>query len=147
MSFSLLFFLSLKIQYKKTSPPIHFPHTKISLLSVSPFSSLPKTSCLLSLISSPMASGSWTLKQNKVFENALAIYDKDSPDFWHNLARAVGGKTVEEVKRHYQLLLEDVKKIESGEIPLPNYRKITSNNKSGYNFGEEEQRLRNLKFQ
>ncbi|MBA0577014.1 hypothetical protein Golob_023922 [Gossypium lobatum] len=62
-----------------------------------------------------MASGSnWTPKQNKLFENALAIYDKDTPDRWHKLARAVGGKTVEEVKLHYQNLVDDIKQIESG---------------------------------
>lgn len=84
-----------------------------------------------------MASGSWTAKQNKLFENALAIYDKDTPDRFHNLAKAVGGKTVEEVKRHYDVLVEDVNKIESGEVPLPNYGK--TNNKS-YNYIDEEQR-------
>lgn len=86
-----------------------------------------------------MASGSWTAKQNKLFENALAIYDKDTPDRWQNLARAVGGKTVEEVKRHYEILVEDVNKIESGEVPLPNYRKIGGTNKA-YNYMDEEQR-------
>ncbi|KAL2927002.1 Transcription factor RADIALIS [Bienertia sinuspersici] len=78
-----------------------------------------------------MASGSmssrgngsnWTQKQNKAFERALAIYDKDTPDRWHNIARAVGGKTAEEVKRHYEDLLEDIKNIESGQVPFPNYR-------------------------
>ncbi|KAA8528644.1 hypothetical protein F0562_035999 [Nyssa sinensis] len=64
----------------------------------------------------------WTAKQNKLFENALAFYDKDTPDRWHNVAKAVGGKTVEEVKRHYEMLLEDIKHIESGQVPLPNYK-------------------------
>ncbi|GMH17502.1 hypothetical protein Nepgr_019343 [Nepenthes gracilis] len=69
-----------------------------------------------------MASNSkWTAKQNKKFENALAVYDKETPDRWQNLAKAVGGKTVDEVKRHYEMLVEDVKHIESGQIPLPNY--------------------------
>ncbi|PON40867.1 Octamer-binding transcription factor [Parasponia andersonii] len=84
-----------------------------------------------------MASSSWTAKQNKLFENALAIYDKDSPDRWHNMARAVGGKTVEEVKKHYENLVEDVNKIETGQIPLPNYRKI--NNKAYNPYMDEEQ--------
>ncbi|KAH7524092.1 protein RADIALIS-like 3 [Ziziphus jujuba] len=92
-----------------------------------------------------MASG-WTPKQNKLFENALAIYDKDTPDRWHNLARAVGGKTVEEVKRHYEVLVEDVNKIESGEVPLPNYPKIGGTNKA-CKYMDEEQRLRSLKLQ
>ncbi|KAK1431165.1 hypothetical protein QVD17_14448 [Tagetes erecta] len=67
-------------------------------------------------------SGSWTVKQNKDFEQALAVFDKDTPDRWHNVAKAVGGKTVEEVKRHYEVLVEDVKHIESGQVPFPKYR-------------------------
>ncbi|KAK9060381.1 hypothetical protein SSX86_021085 [Deinandra increscens subsp. villosa] len=67
-------------------------------------------------------SGSWTAKQNKVFEMALAVFDKDTPDRWHNVAKAVGGKTAEEVKEHFQILVEDVKHIESGRVPYPKYR-------------------------
>ncbi|KAI3803650.1 hypothetical protein L1987_31808 [Smallanthus sonchifolius] len=67
-------------------------------------------------------SGSWTAKQNKAFEKALAVFDKDTPDRWHNVAKAVGGKTAEEVKQHYQVLVEDLKHIESGLVPYPNYR-------------------------
>ncbi|KAK6946256.1 SANT/Myb domain [Dillenia turbinata] len=67
-------------------------------------------------------SGNWTAKQNKAFEKALAVYDKDTPDRWHNVAKAVGGKTAEEVKRHYEILVQDVKHIESGQVPFPNYR-------------------------
>lgn len=51
--------------------------------------------------------GSWTQKENKLFEKALAKFDKDTPDRWHNVAKAVGGKTAEEVKRHYEILIED----------------------------------------
>ncbi|EOY14771.1 hypothetical protein QUC31_000198 [Theobroma cacao] len=92
-----------------------------------------------------MASGStWTPKQNKLFENALAIYDKDTPDRWHNLARAVGGKTVEEVKMHYENLVEDIKQIESGQVPLPPYKKAGGS--KGYSYMDEEQRLRNLRL-
>ncbi|RWR93613.1 protein RADIALIS-like protein 4 [Cinnamomum micranthum f. kanehirae] len=40
-----------------------------------------------------MASGSlqgsaWTPMQNKLFEKALAKYDRDTPDRWQNIARA-----------------------------------------------------------
>ncbi|KAL6317959.1 hypothetical protein AAG906_031007 [Vitis piasezkii] len=91
------------------------------------------------------SSNNWTTKQNKLFENALVMYDKDTPDRWQKMARAVGGKTVEEVKRHYEMLVEDVKHIESGQVPLPNYRKAGASNK-GYNFNDEEQRLKYLKL-
>ncbi|KAM5576135.1 protein RADIALIS-like 3 [Rosa sericea] len=65
-------------------------------------------------LSSRSSSSSWTPKQNKQFEKALALYDKDTPDRWQKVARAVGGKSAEEVKRHYEILIEDVKHIESG---------------------------------
>ncbi|GKV42827.1 hypothetical protein SLE2022_043730 [Rubroshorea leprosula] len=70
--------------------------------------------------------GSWTPKQNKLFEKALALYDKDTPDRWQNVAKAVGGKTAEEVKRHYEILIEDLKHIEAGRIPIPNYKSSDS---------------------
>ncbi|KAL0561181.1 hypothetical protein IC582_001602 [Cucumis melo] len=66
----------------------------------------------------------WTAIENKAFEKALAIYDKDTPERWLNVAKAIGGKTEEDVKRHYQLLLEDVNHIENGQIPFP-YRNST----------------------
>ncbi|KAH7567261.1 hypothetical protein ACOSP7_010937 [Xanthoceras sorbifolium] len=95
-----------------------------------------------------MASGgsTWTPKQNKLFENALAIYDKDTPDRWHNLARAVGDKTAEEVKRHYEMLVDDVNEIEAGRIPLPNYKKISAGSRKSYSFMDEEQRFKGLRL-
>ncbi|KAK4259988.1 hypothetical protein QN277_003166 [Acacia crassicarpa] len=65
-----------------------------------------------------MASSSWTPRQNKLFERALALYDRETPDRWQNVAREVG-KSVEEVKRHYEILKEDVKRIEHGQVPYP----------------------------
>ena len=85
---------------------------------------------------SSRGSGSWTAKQNKDFERALAVYDKDTPDRWYNVAKAVGGKTAEEVKRHYELLVKDVKHIESGQVPFPNYR--TSGGNSRGNSSDDE---------
>lgn len=75
-----------------------------------------------SLSSSRSSSSSWTTKENKQFEKALAVYDKDTPDRWQKVAKAVGGKSAEEVKRHYEILIEDVRHIESGRVPFPNYR-------------------------
>lgn len=69
--------------------------------------------------SSMSVSGSWTAKQNKAFEKALAVFDRETPDRWYNVAKAVGGKTAEECKRHYEVLVEDIKYIESGQVPFP----------------------------
>ncbi|KAK1439150.1 hypothetical protein QVD17_04965 [Tagetes erecta] len=75
-------------------------------------------------ISSNCSSTTWTPKQNKLFEKALAVYDRDTPDRWQKIARAVGGKSAEEVKRHYEVLVEDLRHIESGNVPFPNYRPL-----------------------
>jgi hypothetical protein len=77
---------------------------------------------------------SWTAEQNKRFERALALYDQDTADRWQNVAKAVGGKTAEEVKRHYEILLEDLRHIECGLVPIPKYRSNGSRN----NLDEEE---------
>ncbi|KAK6939475.1 SANT/Myb domain [Dillenia turbinata] len=88
-----------------------------------------------SLTSSHSYNSSWTPKQNKQFERALALYDKDTPDRWQNVARAVGGKSPEEVKRHYEILVEDLEHIENGKVPLPNYKSLGS---IGRGFNEEQ---------
>ncbi|KAG6777856.1 hypothetical protein POTOM_017695 [Populus tomentosa] len=81
------------------------------------------------------SSSSWTPRENKLFEKALALFDKDTPDRWKNVAKAVGGvKSAEEVKRHYEILVEDLKHIESGRVPIPNYK----SSRSRSNTNEEE---------
>ncbi|XP_038902123.1 protein RADIALIS-like 2 [Benincasa hispida] len=99
-------------------------------------------------ISSSHDSGSWTPNQNKAFERALAVFDKDTPDRWLNVANAVGGgKTADEVKRHFDLLVEDVKHIESGRVPFPNYTSTsTPATSDNGNLNDQEQRMRNLKL-
>ncbi|CAN1255758.1 Protein RADIALIS-like 6 [Linum perenne] len=72
---------------------------------------------------STTSGSSWTAAENKLFEKALAVYDKDTPDRWINVANAVGcGKSAEEVKLRYEILVADVERIESGRVPVPNYR-------------------------
>lgn len=80
-------------------------------------------------LSSRSSGSTWTQRQNKSFEEALAKHDKDTPDRWNKIAGEMGGgKTVDEVKRHYETLVEDVKHIESGRVPFPNYRTRGGNN-------------------
>lgn len=73
------------------------------------------------------SNSSWTAWQNKVFEDALVSSDRNKPEWWQNVARAVGGKSVEEVKRHYQKLVEDINHIETGKVPVPKYKSYGDN--------------------
>nr|ARW29628.1 RADIALIS-like transcription factor [Torenia fournieri]ARW29631.1 RADIALIS-like transcription factor [Torenia fournieri] len=102
-------------------------------------------------------SSNWTAKENKAFEMALAVYDEDTPDRWANVARAIGsGRTPEEVKRHYEILVEDVRYIESGCVPFPNYRTTGTGGSDatttaaaaggGGNKRDEKKRMKNVKI-
>lgn len=63
----------------------------------------------------------WTHEENKQFENALALYDKDTPDRFLKVAAMIPGKTVGDVMKQYRELEEDVSDIEAGLIPIPGY--------------------------
>ncbi|CAL0334874.1 unnamed protein product [Lupinus luteus] len=63
----------------------------------------------------------WTREENKNFESALAIYDKDTPDRWLKVAATIPGKTVFDVIKQYRELEEDVSEIEEGHVPVPGY--------------------------
>ncbi|KAK9069113.1 hypothetical protein SSX86_013229 [Deinandra increscens subsp. villosa] len=59
----------------------------------------------------------WTPVENKLFENALAKFDKDGPDRWQKVAEMVPGKTVADVIQQYKELEDDVSSIEAGFYP------------------------------
>ncbi|CAI8586261.1 unnamed protein product [Vicia faba] len=63
----------------------------------------------------------WSREDNKKFESALAIYDKDTPDRWFKIAEMISGKTVFDVIKQYRELEEDVSEIEAGNVPIPGY--------------------------
>ncbi|KAK1301564.1 Protein RADIALIS-like 5 [Acorus calamus] len=67
-------------------------------------------------MSTTNSSSTWSREENKQFEKALAKYDKDTVDRWHNVAKLVGGKSVEEVKRHFDILMEDLRRIDSDQV-------------------------------
>nr|GEV24603.1 protein RADIALIS-like 3 [Tanacetum cinerariifolium] len=69
----------------------------------------------------------WTWSENKLFEIQLVEQDENDPNRWLNIAK-VTGKTVEQVRSHYELLVEDIDQIESDMVPLPNYKDETSDN-------------------
>ncbi|KAJ1393729.1 SANT/Myb domain [Sesbania bispinosa] len=67
------------------------------------------------------SSSEWSREQDKAFENALATHPEDASDRWEKIAADVPGKTIEEIKQHYELLVDDVNQIEAGCVPLPSY--------------------------
>lgn len=83
-----------------------------------PMSYLPSSNWFLDCHKSPI----WTHEENKIFENALAHYDRDTTDRWHRVAAMIPGKTVADVMKHYKDLEDDVSDIEAGLIPIPGYR-------------------------
>ncbi|GMP49159.1 hypothetical protein CsSME_00016230 [Camellia sinensis var. sinensis] len=64
-------------------------------------------------------STNWTPAENKLFENALAVYDKETPDRWQRVAAMIPGKTVRDVMKQYKELEDDVSSIEAGLVPNP----------------------------
>ncbi|GLJ34713.1 hypothetical protein SUGI_0698570 [Cryptomeria japonica] len=67
------------------------------------------------------ASSRWSREQEKAFENALAVHTEDCEERWEKIAAEVSGKNATEIKIHYELLVEDVKSIDAGVVPLPRY--------------------------
>lgn len=73
----------------------------------------------------------WSREQDVAFENALATYPEDSSDRWERIAADVPGKSIEEVKLHYEILADDVSRIDSGRVPLPCYNSSSSDTSMG----------------
>ncbi|KAM3331504.1 hypothetical protein ACQJBY_027468 [Aegilops geniculata] len=68
----------------------------------------------------------WSAKENKLFEEALAYHGEGTPDRWLKVSHAMGGtKTADEVRRHYEILVDDIKLIESGRVSFPKYKDNT----------------------
>ncbi|KAH0638252.1 hypothetical protein KY289_038167 [Solanum tuberosum] len=68
----------------------------------------------------------WTREEDKIFENILAIYFDDN-NLFMKMEEALPGKSVDQIKDHYNILLEDIDAIDSGRAPLPNYPELQSN--------------------
>ncbi|XP_049406343.1 transcription factor SRM1-like [Solanum stenotomum] len=68
----------------------------------------------------------WTREEDKIFENILAIYFNDN-NLLMKMEEALPGKTVDEIKDHYNILLEDIDAIDSRGAPLPNNPEMQSN--------------------
>lgn len=64
----------------------------------------------------------WTREENTKFENALAELDLESPHLFELIALRVPGKSLSQIKEHYNALVEDIQLIEADLVPLPNYK-------------------------
>ncbi|CAI8610210.1 unnamed protein product [Vicia faba] len=67
----------------------------------------------------------WSYEEEKAFENAIAMHWIEKQDSkeqeWEKIASSVPDKSMEEVKQHYQVLVDDVSAIEAGHVSFPNY--------------------------
>ncbi|KAL8253407.1 hypothetical protein R6Q59_037100 [Mikania micrantha] len=72
-------------------------------------------------IDSAAAEPSWTRNEDKLFEEALLMYPDDVIGRWQKIADAVPGKSPEQVRAHYEVLVHDCYQIDSGHVELPSY--------------------------
>jgi hypothetical protein len=77
--------------------------------------------------SAAMTTAAWTREEDKALENAVAKAapppaDVPPDESWFSaLAASLPARSPEEVRRHYEALVEDVGAIEAGRVPLPRY--------------------------
>lgn len=63
----------------------------------------------------------WKRQEDILFEYALTVVPENCVDRWEKIASYVPGKTADEIRVHYQLLVDDLDDIEAGLIELPSY--------------------------
>ncbi|CAN4088870.1 unnamed protein product [Withania somnifera] len=74
----------------------------------------------------------WSREEVKAFENAIAMHwVDDCVQQWEKFASMVPTKTIDDLKQHYQLLMDDVAAIKAGQVPIPNYKGEEASSSSG----------------
>ncbi|KAL6954550.1 hypothetical protein U1Q18_005032 [Sarracenia purpurea var. burkii] len=75
--------------------------------------------------SSSSCSLDWSREEEKAFEEAIAVHwsenEESKEENWEKIASMVPRKTIEELKKHYEVLVDDVAAIEAGRVPIPRY--------------------------
>ncbi|KAL6909591.1 hypothetical protein ACP4OV_001872 [Aristida adscensionis] len=75
----------------------------------------------------------WSDSENSRFEDALATYAQ-APDIWERVAAAVGGgRTVDDVRRHFVELGRDLHAIETNAQRQAGYSNGTAQNNNNNN--------------
>ncbi|GBG82166.1 hypothetical protein CBR_g34447 [Chara braunii] len=74
-------------------------------------------------VSSPVR---WTPQEDKLFEQALADVDENDEARWEKVAARLPGKSIDDLVRHYELLVEDIIMIDEGRLALPAYNATSS---------------------
>lgn len=73
----------------------------------------------------------WSREEEKAFEDAIAMHwIEDNKQTWDKISCLVPSKSIQELKYHYQLLVEDVAAIDAGDIPFPTYNSATGEEQS-----------------
>ncbi|KAE8705769.1 Aldehyde oxidase 2 [Hibiscus syriacus] len=76
---------------------------------------------LLFFDSSTPARREWTFFEEKSFELCLVEFPEGTPDRWQLIAAKIPGRSPEEIKQHFEILVRDVYEIDAGRVPVPNY--------------------------
>jgi len=64
----------------------------------------------------------WSPQEDKLFERILSDkFGASVQDILEEVAKQISSKNIEAVRRRYEQLEEDIKNIEAGRVPLPNY--------------------------
>lgn len=63
----------------------------------------------------------WTWLADKLFEEALVLFQEGTSNRWQKIAERVPGKSPMEVREHYNMLLYDLHEIDSGRVEIPSY--------------------------
>ncbi|KAE8674916.1 Transcription factor DIVARICATA [Hibiscus syriacus] len=72
------------------------------------------------LIESP-GTTNWAFFEDKIFERSLVAFPEGTPDRWQMIAALIPGRSAEEIKQHFDMLVHDVHEIDAGRVQVPNY--------------------------
>lgn len=107
--------------------------------SMGPISSSPSTHAQQQHdVPSSSNSNGWSRAQDKQFESALVSFPEETPNRWENIASRVPGKSVLQVEKHFQDLVDDINAIESGLVELPCYTDDYLLDNSSISFGSNK---------